>query len=199
MTAPAYVVVTPVRDEVATIACTIRAVTSQTVRPAEWIIVSDGSTDGTDDVVREASEIHQWIRLLRVGDRQGRCFSAVVRNTEAGILALSHRDYQYLGLLDADVDFQENYFERLISRFEANSRLGLAGGVVIDRGKPRDRFPANVLDVPGAVQFFRRSCFEQIGGLIAIPEGGWDSLTCAVARMKGFETQAVYRSRRRSP
>ena len=112
-----------------------------------------------------------------------------MHNTEAGIQALTSRNYQYLGLLDADLDFQADYFETLIQRFEANSRLGLAGGVVIDVGRPRDRFPRNRIDVPGAVQLFRRDCFERLGGLVAIPEGGWDGLTCAMARMNGFETQ----------
>jgi hypothetical protein len=61
--------------------------------------------------------------------------------------------------------------------------------VVIDIGLPRDRFPRNRQDVPGAVQFFRRECFERIGGMIPIPEGGWDGMTCAMARMHGFQTR----------
>ena len=60
---------------------------------------------------------------------------------------------------------------------------------MIDIGTPRDRLPRNRQDVPGAVQFFRRECFESLGGLIAIPEGGWDALTCAVARLRGYETR----------
>jgi hypothetical protein len=98
-------------------------------------------------------------------------------------------DYRYLGLLDSDVTFQHDYFEQIIGRFETEPRLGLAGGVVIDIGLPRDRFPINRQDVPGAVQFFRRECFEQIGGLIPIPEGGWDGMTCAMARMHGYKTR----------
>ena len=186
---PSYVLVTPVRDEVTTIGRTIGAVTRQTVHPSEWIIVSDGSTDGTNELVEAAARVHSWIRLLRLPPRPGRSFAAVVHNTEAGIQALTTRDYRYLGLLDADLDFQADYFETLIRRFEANSRLGLAGGVVIDTGRPRNRFPRNRIDVPGAVQLFRRECFERLGGLVAIPEGGWDGLTCAMARMSGFETQ----------
>jgi hypothetical protein len=112
-----------------------------------------------------------------------------VQNTEAGIRALTPRDYKYLGLLDADLEFEANYFETLIDRFEANPRLGLAGGVVIDWGRSRKRFPRNRLDVPGAVQLVRRDCFDRLGGLVAVPEGGWDSLTCAMARMNGFETK----------
>ena len=68
-------------------------------------------------------------------------------------------------------------------------KLGLTGGVVIDIGLPRDKFPRNRQDIPGATQFFRRECYFGLGGLIAIPEGGWDCITCAVARMNGWKTQ----------
>jgi glycosyltransferase involved in cell wall biosynthesis len=192
MTQSCYVLVTPVRDEVTTIGRTIDCVTRQTHRPAEWVIVSDGSTDGTNEVVESASSVHRWIRLLALPPRPaGRSFAAVVRNTEAGIQALRCQKWNYLGLLDADLELAEDYFQELITRFEANPRLGLAGGVVIDPGTPRNRFPRNRIDVPGAVQLFRRECFERLGGLLAIPEGGWDALTCAMARMSGFETELV--------
>jgi poly-beta-1,6-N-acetyl-D-glucosamine synthase len=184
-----YVLVTPVRDEEATIGKTIASVLRQTVLPAEWVIVSDGSTDGTDTIVRRAAEENPWIRLLPLEPRPGRSFAAVVHNTETGIRHLNAGDYGFLGLLDSDVEFQADYFEQLIRRFENEPELGLAGGVVIDVGLPRDRFPRNRIDVPGAVQFFRRECFERIGGLIPIPEGGWDGMTCAMARMHGYRTR----------
>jgi poly-beta-1,6-N-acetyl-D-glucosamine synthase len=184
-----YVLVTPVRDEEKTIGRTIKAVLKQTLLPREWVIVSDGSTDATDEIVRRAAEENPWIRLLALTPRPGRSFAAVVYNTETGIRNLEFRDYAYLGLLDSDVEFQADYFELIMRRFEAEPALGLAGGVVIDVGLPKDRFPRNRIDVPGAVQFFRRECFERIGGLIPIPEGGWDGMTCAMARMQGYKTR----------
>jgi poly-beta-1,6-N-acetyl-D-glucosamine synthase len=189
MTSNNYVLVTPVRDEEATIGRTICSVTRQTIKPREWVIVSDGSTDGTDDLVRKAVEKYPWIRLLTLEPRPERSFAAVVHNTEKGIKHLQFKDYTYLGLLDSDVEFQDDYFEQLIHRFQDEPSLGLAGGVVIDVGLPRDRLPRNRQDVPGAVQFFRRECFEKIGGLVPIPEGGWDSMTCAMARMHGYKTR----------
>lgn len=184
-----YVLVTPVRDEEATIGRTIASVLKQTVLPREWVIVSDGSTDGTDEIVRKAAAENPWIRLLPLTPRPGRSFAAVVLNTEKGIRHLDFRDHVFLGLLDSDVEFQTDYFEQLMKRFAAEPALGLAGGVVIDVGLPKDQFPRNRRDVPGAVQFFRRECFEAIGGLIPIPEGGWDGMTCAMARMKGYQTR----------
>jgi poly-beta-1,6-N-acetyl-D-glucosamine synthase len=184
-----YVLVTPVRDEEATIGRTIASVVAQTLRPREWVIVSDGSTDRTDEIIRTAAAEHSWIRLLPLTPRPGRSFAAVVLNTETGIRHLDFKGYQFLGLLDSDVEFQSDYFEEMIRRFVAEPALGLAGGVVIDVGLPRDKFPRNRIDVPGAVQFFRRECFEAIGGLVPVPEGGWDGLTCAMARMKGYRTR----------
>jgi glycosyltransferase involved in cell wall biosynthesis len=186
MSRSGYVLVTPVRDEEKTIGLTIDSVVTQTQRPREWIIVSDGSTDRTNEIVAHASREHHWIRLLALPPRTGRDFAAVVKNTERGVRTLECRDYAFLGLLDSDVSFQVDYFEQLLKRFAADTRLGLAGGVVIDIGTPRDRLPRNQLD---AVQFFRRECFESLGGLIAIPEGGWDALTCVVARLRGYETR----------
>lgn len=186
-----YVLVTPTRNEEASIAVTIECVVNQTRRPAEWVIVSDGSTDRTDQIVRSAAGKHPWIRLHTLPARPDRSFAAVVHATDAGVRALATRAYDYLGLLDSDVRFEADYFEKVIRHFEASPRLGLAGGVVIDLGQPKDRLPRNRGDVPGAVQFFRRRCFEELGGLVAIPEGGWDALTCARARMLGYETRLL--------
>ena len=186
-----YSLVTPVYNEEAHIGRTIATVVAQTVRPLEWIIVSDRSSDRTDEIVSAASDQHSWIKLLRVEDNPGQGFARVVFNSERGVSALSDQSYEFLGLLDGDVTFQEDYFEKLIQEFIDDRKLGLAGGVVIDIGQPKDKFPVNRKDVPGAVQFFRRSCFESLGGLIPIPEGGWDGMTCAKARLNGFRTKLV--------
>jgi glycosyltransferase involved in cell wall biosynthesis len=184
-----YVLITPVKDEESLIGMTIESVVNQTLRPSEWVIVSDGSTDRTNEIVQSAASTFPWLRLLRLPLRAKRNFAAVVYATEEGIRSLAKTDYDYIGLLDSDVRFQSDYFERIIERFESSPKLGLAGGVVIDVGSRTDRFPLNRQDVPGAVQFYRRVCFEALGGLLAIPEGGWDGLTCAKARMMGFETR----------
>ena len=186
-----YVLITPARNEEAFIGETLAAVSRQSVRPAEWIIVSDGSTDGTDRLVLEASAKWPWIRLVPLAPRDSHCFAAVVRATEIGLAALQTTDYQYIGLLDADVRFEPDYFARVLAAFEDSPTLGLAGGVVLDVGRPRHERPRNQMDVPGAVQFFRRECFESLGGLLAIPEGGWDALTCARARQLGYDTRLL--------
>ena len=186
-----YVLVTPVRNEERTLGRTIDSITDQTWLPSEWVIVSDGSTDRTDAIIKEAAARHPWIRLFRMPPRDRPSFAVVVQNVEHGVKQLTTGNYEFIGLVDGDVVFQPDYFEKLIAVFDREPDLGLAGGAVIDIGRPRHQFPRNREDIPGAAQFFRRSCFERLGGLIAIPEGGWDSLTCAVARMRGYKTRLV--------
>ncbi len=191
MSTPKYVLVTPTKNEERTIGETIRSVINQSIRPAEWIIVSDGSTDSTDKIVDNARLTHPWIVLIKLPFREGRCFGAVARATKLAIDHLSVADYEFIGLLDSDLKFQDDYFERLLERFGDNPRLGLAGGMVIDPGDNPCRIPDNRKEVPGAVQFFRRACFDSLCEIIAIPEGGWDMITCVEARYNGYETALI--------
>lgn len=188
MKKPLYILITPVKDEEALIGETIDSVVTQSLLPQQWVIVNDGSTDRTANIVHAAAEKHPWIRLVNLKVRPERSFDAVVRAAETGVHAITVNNYQYVGLLDADLRFRSDYFEKLIKRFETNPRCGLGGGMVIDLGKPKHQLPRNLQNVPGASQFYRRKCFEDLGGLIAIPEGGWDTITCIQARMLGYET-----------
>lgn len=184
-----YVLVTPARNERTTIEETLKSVIAQTQRPAEWVIVSDGSTDGTDDIISRYARQYSFIRLLQLTHRPTRSFSSVVFATEAGIRAVSTADFEFIGLLDGDLRFDADYFEKLIARFDADPQLGLAGGIAVDVVNNRRIWQRQHLkDVAGAVQFFERSCFESLGGLIAIPEGGWDAITNVQARARGYGT-----------
>lgn len=186
-----YVLITAVRDEAATIGTTIESVVGQTMLPAEWIIVSDGSTDQTEHLVAAAAATHDWIKLMSLPYRRERSFAGMVAAINAGLAAVTARDYEFLGLLDGDLRLPSVYFEAVLDSLAANPRLGIAGGMVVDVGEPRDRIPRNRLDVPGAVQMFRRSCFEAVRGYLPIPEGGFDAVACAHARMLGYETSLI--------
>jgi glycosyltransferase involved in cell wall biosynthesis len=188
-----YVLVTPVRNEERTIEITIQSVLAQTVPPHEWVIVSDASTDRTDEIVSGYAGRFPWLRLLPLQNRPARNFASVVFATETGIQALHSRDYAFLGLLDADIRLPEAYFAQILARFAADSKLGLAGGLALDVIDGRHqvghlRSRQSLREVAGAVQFFRRDCFESLGGLLPLPEGGWDAITCVRARMNGFRT-----------
>jgi poly-beta-1,6-N-acetyl-D-glucosamine synthase len=186
---PSYVLITPARNEEATIGITIESVIRQTVAPREWVIVSDGSTDRTDEIVKRYASENRFIRLLRLDNRPARNFASVVFATEAGIASLTTKDYGFIGLLDADIRFKNNYYEEILRHFVNDPALGIAGGWVLDsyRGQLW-RGVYSPQEVAGAVQLFRRKCFDSIEKLIAIPEGGWDAITCVQARMNGFKT-----------
>lgn len=191
MTSPSYVLVTPVKNEEKTIGSTIQSVRGQSLLPLKWVIVDDGSTDSTNTIIAAAAAACPWIHHVRRQPAPTRSFSSVVHAIEHGRSVLSSITYTYIGILDADILLPTDYYNRLLGEFANNRKLGLAGGVVIDVGLPRDKFPRNRKDVPGAVQLFRRECLDRIGPLLAVPEGGWDGLTCAAARMHGFETRLV--------
>jgi glycosyltransferase involved in cell wall biosynthesis len=184
-----YVLITPVKDEENTIEYTIQSVIKQTLPPQEWVIVSDQSTDSTDEIVQRYAATHKFINFIRVQGSQERSFSSVVHVIETGLKALKSKNYNYIGVLDGDVRFDNVYFEILQKHFVMNTSLGLAGGLVIDYVNGtiiKER--QYMKNVAGATQFYRRECFESLGGLVAIPEGGWDAITCVVARINGFQT-----------
>lgn len=188
---PAYVLVTAVRNEADVVGETLASMRDQTVPPAEWVIVSDGSTDGTDALVQAAAQASPWIKLLQLPPRTQACLAARIKAIQQGLGQLQCRDYAFIGALDGDLRFATNYYERVLAAFAQNPRLGIAGGRVVDVGMDRTRLPRNRQDVPGGVQLFRRECFEAQGGYLELPEGGSDTVACARARMLGYETRLL--------
>lgn len=184
-----YVLITPARNEVDFIENTIKSVVSQTVLPKRWIIVSDGSTDGTDDIVGRYMADNTWIELIHLPEIRERSFAAKVQVFNAGYHALSAIDYDIIGNLDADITFLPDYFSYLLEKFEDDPTLGVAGTHYIENSfhSFTDSY-INVNHVNGGVQLFRRACFEEIGGYIPIKGGGIDWVAVTTARMRGWKT-----------
>src|SRR5881409_3870510 len=114
---PSCVLITPARNEARFIELTIKSMVMQTVRPMKWIIVSDGSTDGTDEIVRKYIADHDWIELVRVPERRERSFAGKVYAFNAGHAKVYDLDYEIIGNLDADISFDENdYLATLLSK-----------------------------------------------------------------------------------
>jgi hypothetical protein len=172
----------------------IRSVIAQTVLPVRWIIVSDGSTDRTDDIVRDSAGQHPWIVLLRRERSPTRDFAGKAHAVNAAYESLRALSFDLVGNLDADVTLPADYYEFLISRFVKIPELGVAGTPFIeDAANPQEhsyahRF-ADLSHVSGACQFFRRGCFEDIGGYTPVKEGGIDWVAVTTARMRGWTTQ----------
>lgn len=184
-----YVLITPARNEVELIEYTLRSVVAQTLPPKRWVIVSDGSTDGTDELVAKYQTGRPWIELIRLPERTERHFAAKVHAFNAGYERVKDLEFDIIGNLDADVSFCLDYFEYLVAEFEKNPRLGVAGTHYIEGGfhSFNDSY-INVHHVNGQVQMFRRACYEDIGGYVPVKGGGIDWIAVTTARMKGWET-----------
>jgi GT2 family glycosyltransferase len=189
-----YVLVTPARNEEAFIEGTIRSVISQTIRPERWVIVSDGSTDRTDEMIRQFANEHTWIELLRMPEHRDRTFAAKAVCFNAGYDQLKSGDFDLIGNLDADITLEPDYYEFLLGRFAEMPQLGVAGTPFIeDASQPQSHTYAHqfadLQHVSGACQMFRRKCFEEVGGYTPIKGGGIDWVAVTTARMKGWQTR----------
>ncbi len=187
MPLPRYVLITPARNEASFIEETIKSVVAQTVRPLRWVIVSDGSTDGTDEIVQRYMAIHNWIELVRTPERKERHFAGKVHAFNAGYSRLRDLDYQIIGNLDADITFEPDYFEFLMGKFAADQGLGVAGTPFREGDFQYDYRFVSQEHVSGACQLFRRRCFEDIGGYTPIKRG-IDLVAVTTARMRGWKT-----------
>jgi glycosyltransferase involved in cell wall biosynthesis len=186
--------VTPARDEAAHLERTIRSVAAQTQRPDLWLIVDDGSTDATPEILVRAAEELPFLRVLRApphagdsADRLAVAAEARAFNWALGTIDLD--DYTHVGKLDADVELPTEYFERLLERFDREPLLGVAGGGLLERSRS-GWAPAKVPEyhVRGALKLYSRECFAAISGIEE--RLGWDTIDETYARMAGFSTRS---------
>jgi glycosyltransferase involved in cell wall biosynthesis len=184
-----YVLVTPARNEAAFIELTLKSVIAQTVLPLKWVIVSDGSIDGTDEIVKKHAAEHEWIELVRMPARNERHFAGKVHAFNAGYARVKHLGYDLIGSLDADISFDQDYFSFLLSKFDAHPSLGLAGTPFREGNDTYDYRFVSIEHVSGACQLFRRECFEEIGGYVPVKGGGIDHIAVVTVRMKGWRTR----------
>jgi biofilm PGA synthesis N-glycosyltransferase PgaC len=191
---PTYVLITPARNEAKFIELTLESVVAQTVRPLKWVIVSDGSTDGTDEIVRKFTDTHDWIELLRMPGRSERDFAGKVHAFNAGRARVADLAYDVIGNLDADVSFGEGHFRHLVSKFAEHPQLGVVGAPFREGSYQYDYRFTNIENVWGGCQLFRKECFESIGGYVAIPGGSIDHIAVVSARMKGWRTRTFTES-----
>jgi len=191
-----YVLITPARNEEAYIEKTIQSVIAQTILPQRWIIVSDGSTDRTDEIVRKYSAGNSWIEFIRMPEHTDRHFAAKVNAFNAGYRRVKDVEYEIIGNLDADISFDSAYFEFLLNQFIAIPALGVAGTPFFEEdGFHYDYRFSDINNVSGQCQLFKRECFEDIGGYLPIKRGGVDSVAVMAARMRGWDTRTFIEKR----
>jgi len=184
-----YVIISPVRNEARFLGATIASVVAQTVRPRLWVMVDDGSSDGTGRLIEEAARGLEWIKAIRRQDRGNRrAGSGVMEAFYDGYRLVEGESWQFIVKLDGDLSFAPDYFEKCFDIFQREPRLGIGGGLVCTNlnGKTKEEFKDPAFHVRGPAKIYRRECWQEIGGLIQAP--GWDTVDLIKAQMLGWNT-----------
>ena len=187
-----YVLITAAKNEELFIEKTIQSVLNQTIKPARWVIVSDGSTDRTNDIVEQCSKKNKFIDLIALPPNKERNFSSKVNALNLALRKFEGTEFDFIGNLDADVTLDKSYYEEVFGSFQSNPKLGIAGGIIIDCIDDKE-YPQNISlnSVAGAIQVFRKQCFEKIGYYIPFKYGGEDAYLEIMARMMGWDVQTL--------
>jgi glycosyltransferase involved in cell wall biosynthesis len=182
-----YVLVTPCRNEAAFARRTLESVVAQTVRPALWVIVDDGSSDATPAILAEYAERYDFIRVVRRQDRGKRSVGpGVIEAFYSGLETVALGEFDYLCKLDLDLDLPPRYFELLMRRMEADPRLGTCSGKPYYHatdGRLVSEYCGDETSI-GASKFYRVECFRAIGGFVR--QVAWDGIDCHRCRMLGW-------------
>ncbi|MEO9651815.1 MAG: glycosyltransferase family A protein [Roseobacter sp.] len=183
-----YVLISPCRNEADYMRRTLDSVVAQTVQPTRWIIVDDGSTDATPQILAEYAAQHDWITVVPKPDRGHRAVGpGVIEAFYAGYETLTPTDYTYLCKLDLDLDLPHGYFGELIKRMEADPRIASCSGKAYFENETGQMQSENISDDMslGMTKFYRVSAFEALGGFVR--EVMWDGIDCHKARMMGWK------------
>ncbi len=184
----AYVLISPCRNEADYMRRTLDSVIAQIARPTHWIIVDDGSTDATPQILAEYAAQHDWIKVVSKPDRGQRAVGpGVIEAFYVGYETITPTDYTYLCKLDLDLDLPSDYFDILITRMEADPRIASCSGKAYYEGKGGTMISENISDdmSVGMTKFYRVAAFEAIGGFAR--EVMWDGIDCHKARMMGWK------------
>jgi glycosyltransferase involved in cell wall biosynthesis len=159
------------------------------MRPVRWLIVSDGSRDGTDEIVSRYVAQHNWIESFRMPERDTRDFGGKAVCFNTGYAHLKHLPHDIVASLDADITFESDYFEFLLDKLANDPSLGIVGTPFSENAETYDYRFSSTHHVSGACQVFRRECFEAIGGYVPAKGGGIDVIAVLTARLQGWHTR----------
>ncbi|TMH31046.1 MAG: glycosyltransferase family 2 protein, partial [Betaproteobacteria bacterium] len=182
-----YLLISPGRNEAAYMRNTLDSVIAQSVRPAKWVIVDDGSTDESPAILAEYAAKHDWIQIVTRKDRGIRAVGpGVIEAFYAGYDSIDPNDYEYVCKLDLDLILPPRYFEELMSRMEADPRIATCSGksyIHLDGEFVSERHGDETSI--GATKFYRRACFQALGGFVR--EVMWDGIDVHSCRMMGWQ------------
>lgn len=185
-----YILITPAFNEEKYIESTIKSVIQQTIKPRKWIIVDDGSVDGTAGIAKKYCNNYDFIEYYyrtKLGNQS--YFASNVYAIMEGYKTISKLKFDYLAILDADIILPEDYYERIFSYFKQDKKLGIASGIYENLVKGQLQKVLNDRrSTPKALQVFKREVFDQIGGFLPLKYGGEDTCACVMARMYDWKT-----------
>lgn len=190
-----YVLISPCRDEADYMRQTLDTVIAQSIRPARWVIVDDGSTDETPQILAEYARRHDWIEVVTRSDRGRRAVGpGVIDAFYAGLDAINLDDFKYLCKLDLDLEIPPTYFERVIEQMEATPRQANFSGKPYLREKDGRLTSERLGDenAVGQIKLYRITAFKEIGGFVR--QVSWDGIDGHMCRMKGWIAQSEDRS-----
>lgn len=187
--------ITPAHNEAAHLERTILSVAAQTRPPDLWLVVDDGSSDETPEILERYAGAVPFLTAMPAPPQEDEpgddrlAQAAEARAFNVALATAAVHTFTHIGKLDADIELPPDYFGRLLERFTATPALGIAGGGLLERGR-RGWTEAKVPDyhVRGALKLYRRDCFEAIGGVEE--RLGWDTIDETYARMRGYETRS---------
>ena len=188
-----YALITAAHNEEGYVEQTIASVLEQSALPVKWIIVNDGSTDKTAQIIDCFARDAGFIEKLDRAEVHSHSFGALARAQMAGYAALKDVPFDFIGMLDADIVLPHDYYRRVIDLFEKDPALGMAGGFVYEKEGAvyKSRKYNRRHSVSGAIQMFRREAFDQIGGIAQLKYGGHDWLAEIQVRMHGWSSIAI--------
>ena len=186
-----YVLLTSARNEEGFIEKTIESIVGQTKQPEKWVIVDDGSTDRTAEIVGSYLHRYPWIELVRRPQRVDRSFAGKAYAINAALKQVESVQSDVIGNLDADVSFEPDYMAFVLEKFAADPELGVAGTPFTEEGydSTKDSFEGENY-VAGPCQLFRYACFREIGGYVPNRAGGVDWIAVMTARMRGWKVRS---------
>jgi glycosyltransferase involved in cell wall biosynthesis len=188
-----YIIISSAYNEGKNIEQVIKSVIKQTVLPSEWIIINDGSTDETEQIIQEYSNKYKFIRLINKKNDNLEFGTHVAVNFNLGLEKLTVKEWDFIAQLDADISIdRQDFYEYQIKAMLSNDKLGNTSGITytivngiktLNKRRPFWR-------TGGATKFYKRKCFEDIGGIL--PIFAWDGLDVYKAMYNGWETRTFY-------
>ena len=188
-----YIIITSAYNEENHVEKAIKSVIKQSILPIEWIIVNDGSSDKTAEIVDEYSSIFPWIKLVNKTHEDFNFGEHAVKLFYYGFNFILKKDFNFIVKLDADLDIdRKDFFEYQLNQMEKNQRLGICSGITysINNGIKVSNKKRPYWHTGGAMKIYKKKCFEDIGGIIPIL--GWDGLDEYKAMAKGWKTRTFF-------